>query len=225
MNFWVDLLFQDARYALRVLSRNPGFAAVAILTLALGVGMNTAVFTVVNAVLLRSLPYPNAERRVWLAEGREPSIFDAARAGLLRMEGTSSFLREDVPLRVPQRADGFRRDAKTRVGLTGGRKQRRGGRLSTRWSNVLNQGNDFGRREAIRLSFDRTFCQRGVNGCGAHGLDCGERWHTPRRRVVTRRATVVEDSCAVLSTQKRREYQNQQKSGSHTLSPRLMDNA
>src|SRR5437868_5871453 len=66
---WVDRLLRETRYALRVLRRNPGFAAVAILTVALGIGMNTAVFTVVNAVLLRSLPYPNADRLVWLAEG------------------------------------------------------------------------------------------------------------------------------------------------------------
>ncbi len=57
-------LLDDARFGLRALARNPGFAAVAILALALGIGANTALFSVVNAVLLRPLPFPAADRLV-----------------------------------------------------------------------------------------------------------------------------------------------------------------
>src|SRR5882724_8810204 len=61
-------LLQDFRYAVRTLSKTPGFVLVVLLTLALGTGVNTAIFSVIDAVMLRPLPFPHADRIMQINE-------------------------------------------------------------------------------------------------------------------------------------------------------------
>ena len=98
---WLDDLRRDLSHGARSLARNPGFAAVAVITLALGIGANTAIFSVISAVLLRPLPYPNADRLVQVfsppstnpivaMRRREPSLFPQTFDRLRRNTGSLS---------------------------------------------------------------------------------------------------------------------------------------
>jgi putative ABC transport system permease protein len=72
----MESFFQDLRYGLRILLKNPGFTIVAVITLALGIGTNTAIFTVINSVLLRPLPYPEQERLFLIQSAKPDGSFD-----------------------------------------------------------------------------------------------------------------------------------------------------
>ena len=87
----MEMLWQDIKYGARMLAKNPGFTAVAVLSLALGIGVNTSIFSVVNAILFKPLPVPESERMA--------SVFSTNDA-----ESPNNLIRE-APLAYPDYAD------------------------------------------------------------------------------------------------------------------------
>ena len=167
-------MMSDLRYAFRQLMKSPGFAAVAILTLALGIGANTAIFSVIDAVLLRALPYHNAERLIDIfgtnptgdRDGVSIAEFEDLRNQMRSVDDLTAFQSQSVNLTGGERPDRirgafvsanffevFRLNPVLGRTLTKGEDQPGGARIAvvneTFWRERLNGSNDLADKKVI----------------------------------------------------------------------------
>lgn len=98
---WLETIWQDLRYAMRMLRKNPAFTAAVVLTLALGIGANTAIFSVCNAVLLKPLPYSNPDRIVMLWEQQKGELGPVAPANFVDWREQARSFREVAAIQFP----------------------------------------------------------------------------------------------------------------------------
>ena len=121
-------MFSDFRYAFRQLAKSPGFTFVAIVTLALGIGANTAVFSVVDAVLLRALPYHNADRLIQVSTttptGSRDAVsvpeFEDLREQMRSVEDLAGRRAGGILVRVARRDGDDERDDSTQAAVESG---------------------------------------------------------------------------------------------------------
>src|SRR5204862_3296129 len=138
----------DIRYAFRMIAKQPGFAALAILAFALGIGANVAIFSVVNAVLLRPLPYPSSERLINIRESTP--TFPAGSVSYLNFLDWRASQHSFTDLTL------FRRESYNLSTAKGDTAQERvgGGRVSANFLTVLGMtpqlGRNFGETEDVR---------------------------------------------------------------------------
>ena len=97
----MDSLFKDLRYGIRSLSKHPGFTVIAVLTIALGVGANTAIFSVINGVLLKALPFPDSQQLISMSESsKEVPVMAVSYANYLDWRAQQTTL-ENLAARLP----------------------------------------------------------------------------------------------------------------------------
>ena len=152
----VEIILRDLRYGWRQLLRNPGFTAAVIVTLALSIGANTAIFSIVNALMLKSLPYPSPDRIgtiFWHIEGTQP--FD----GLSDIDGEQwELLRDNVPSLFGAVSSSISSGANLRAGQS--IQYVREGRVSARYFEAL----------GIRPYIGRTFTENEDRPHGAKAV-------------------------------------------------------